>query len=193
MHEPIGHGVIVLAAGASTRLGRSKQDLPHHGEPLVRRAVRLALSTSPRDALIVVGANANTVHAHVADLPIRRVDCVDWQAGMGASLRAGIAALSDDCAGALVMVCDQPGLAAEHLHALCAAWHDDPQRGAASFYADRLGVPALLPRNWFNELDASSDRGARDILARRRKQITHIANELLALDIDRPEDLVHLT
>jgi CTP:molybdopterin cytidylyltransferase MocA len=183
------HGVVVLAAGASRRLGHSKQLLRIDGETLVHRAVRLALTTAPADAVLVVGADAETVFAAARDLPIRRVDCIDWERGMGASLRIGLAALPADCAAALVVLCDQPALGAEHLAALVTAWRANADRGAASSYAGRVGVPALLPRAWFAELQHDArDHGARILLERRHAQVTLVANEELIHDIDTPED-----
>ena len=190
MPEQAAHGVIVLAAGASQRLGRSKQLVQHHGEALVRRATRLAQQTRPRATIVVLGADADAVFAAVADFDVQRVDCTDWRSGMGASLRAGIAVLPTSCAGALVVLCDQPALDAAHLDRLVSAWRTEPGFAAASFYASRLGVPALLPRSWFTDLhDNNVDRGARALLAERSDQVIPIANEALAIDIDRAEDL----
>jgi CTP:molybdopterin cytidylyltransferase MocA len=186
-------GLVVLAAGASRRLGRSKQLLTAHGEALVRRATRLGLATQPQSAIVVLGADADAVYASVRDLAVRRVDCADWQLGMGASLRAGLAALPLGCAGALVVLCDQPALDAAHLDRLVTAWRANPRAAAASSYAGRIGVPALLPRAWFAELgDAVSDGGARDLLFRRRVDVVAIDNEALALDVDRSADLTQV-
>lgn len=190
--RPPVHGVVVLAAGASTRLGRPKQWLLHRGETLVHRAARLALDTGPHDAVAVFGFDAGAIALAVAGLPIRRVDCAEWQRGLGASLRAGVNALSPVCAGVLVVLCDQPGLETAHLLALRDAWRRAPARGACSHYAERPGVPALLPRGWFDALDAHSDRGMRDLLRRRAGDLDAIANPALALDVDGPDDLSRL-
>jgi molybdenum cofactor cytidylyltransferase len=186
------HGVVVLAAGASTRLGQAKQLLVHRGDALVYRVSRFALVTRPRDAVIVLGSDADSIFPQVENLPLRRVDCVDWRLGLGASLRAGIDALAPRCAGVLVVLCDQPFLDETHLLALCRAWRRNAERGVASRYAGRLGAPALLPRGWFDALDANGDRGMRDLLARRADCVDAIDNESLAVDIDLPGDLRHL-
>jgi CTP:molybdopterin cytidylyltransferase MocA len=184
------HGVVLLAAGGSKRLGEAKQLLELGGETLVHRAARLALATAPHDAVLVLGAHADAVLAGVATLSLRPVQCADWARGMGVSLRTGLAALSADCAGALVLLCDQPDLDAVHLRALVAAWRRDPSRAAASAYAGVLGVPALLPRGWFGELAAlDGDRGARDLLLQRAAEVQAVACAPLSRDIDVPADL----
>lgn len=181
------HGLLVLAAGASRRLGEAKQLLRFDGESLVRRATRLGLATKPAQALLVVGAAADAVATEVADLPIATLPCPDWRDGLGASLAAGLHALDDGIDGALVVLCDQPGLDAAHLQALLAAWHANPTGAAASAYAGVLGVPALLPCAWFAELAAGDhDRGARDLLRQRAARVAPVPAPALAHDLDTP-------
>lgn len=190
MGEGCAHGLVLLAAGDSSRLGEPKQLLRHRGEALIHRAARLGLATAPADAVVVLGARFDEVRASVQDLPIRAVDSEDWPLGLSHSLRAGIAALAPDCAGALILLCDQVALEAEHLHALVRAWRADPTRAAASRYDDRLGVPALLPRAWFDDLRRlDGDRGAGALLAQRSERVVAIDNPALIVDIDRTIDL----
>ena len=183
------HGVVVLAAGASLRLGSPKQLLIHRGETLVRRTLLSALATHPAAAVIVVGAQADRIFAAVADLAVQRVEAADWRAGMGVSLRTGLAALPDGVDAALVVLCDQPALDAEHLRRLVAAWDGRHPRAVATAYGDAIGAPALLPRSWFGALaESAGNVGARDLFARRRAEVVTIRNEALAQDIDVAAD-----
>lgn len=185
--NPPRHALLVLAAGGSRRLGEPKQLLRLDGESLVRRAVRSGLATDPTQALLVLGAAADAVRAEVADLPVTPLVCDHWQAGLGASLATGVAALGEDIASALVVLCDQPALDGTHLQALVAAWRKDPAQAAASAYAGVLGVPALLPRAWFEELATGrDDRGARELLRRHAPQVSAVAAPGLAQDLDTP-------
>lgn len=191
--DPPAHGVVLLAAGVSRRLGRSKQLLVVSGETLVRRGARLALLTEPADAVAVVGQDEGDVRNALAGLAIRVVPCADFRLGLGHSLRAGLAALPPACAGALVMVSDQPSLTEGHLVRLRDVWRGKPDDAAASGYAGTIGVPALVPRRWFAELSADlGDRGARDLLRARRAEVLVVIEESLASDIDRPEDVLEL-
>jgi CTP:molybdopterin cytidylyltransferase MocA len=182
------HGAVVLAAGASRRLGRAKQLVEVDGEPLLRRVVRAALATMPRECIVVLDDDA-PFDAVLDALAVRIVRVADAATGMAASLRAGVAALDAACEGALVVVVDQPALAERHLQALCTAWRAAPAFAIASGYAGVVGVPALLPRRWFDDVAAlSGDVGARELL-RTRPDVVAIAAPDLAHDIDTPRDL----
>jgi len=188
------HALVLLAAGGSRRLGQPKQLLRLDGETLVHRAARLGLATAPAEAIVVCGANADAVWAGVADLPLRKIACSAWEAGLGESLAVGLGALSPDIDGALVLLCDQPALDASHLLALRDAWRGDPTRAAASEYAGVLGVPALLPRRWFAPLaEGGHDHGARDLLRANADQVHAVPAPSLADDVDTPEQASGLT
>jgi molybdenum cofactor cytidylyltransferase len=183
------HGAIVLAAGASRRLGRPKQLVVIDGETLLYRTVRQALATRPADLVVVVGHAATGSVAAVADLAVRCVETRMPEAGMGVSLRCGFEALDAACDGVLILVCDQPALDPAHLMTMLARWHERPRNAVASGYAGTFGVPALLPRAWLAAAALDGDRGARDLLRARRTDVRIVANEALARDIDRPSDL----
>lgn len=182
------HGAIVLAAGASKRLGRPKQLVEVDGEPLLRHVVRSVLATAPCECIVVLD-DAARFDASLGGLGLRIVRIPDAATGMAASLRAGVAALDARCAGALVAVTDQPALDADHLDALCTAWRAAPGLAIASAYAGVIGVPALLPRGWFGAVATlSGDIGARALL-RSRSDVVAIEAPELARDIDTPRDL----
>ncbi|HEY0232493.1 MAG TPA: nucleotidyltransferase family protein [Dokdonella sp.] len=185
------HGAILLAAGASRRLGFPKQLIEVDGEPLLRRVARALLATEPLDCLVVLGHEAERMRAALDGLALRSIVADDHARGMSASLAAGIAAIDARCAAALVALTDQPALDALHLRALCDAWGAAPGHAVASAYADTRGVPAVLPRAWFAEIaQLRGDVGARDLLRASDRAIKVIAAAALERDLDRPEDLM---
>ena len=187
------HAVVLLAAGESRRLGAPKQLVVIDGEPLVRRAALAAIETRPAQALIVVGARAEAVWRVVADLPLTRVQCADWSEGLSASIHAALHTIESHVGAALFVLCDQPALRASHLQSLVERWRSDPGRAAASSYAGTVGVPAVLPRTWFEELGGlAGDRGARDLLRTRAHDVNVIESPGLANDMDGPADLARL-
>jgi molybdenum cofactor cytidylyltransferase len=181
------HGVIVLAAGDSRRLGQPKQQLRLHGQTLEQRAVALAAATGPAELLLVRrAADSAPLPTSIAP-PLRRI--VAPAGGMGRSLAAAVAASQLVNAGWLVLVVDQPGLDGGHLEALLRLWHADPTRPVASAYADTFGVPAVLPWCWREHLlRLDADQGARALL-RAEPELRCIRAPVLAEDLDRPADL----
>jgi molybdenum cofactor cytidylyltransferase len=187
--DSIPHAVIILAAGESKRLGVDKQLVRINGEFLINRTIRIALATQPMQTLVVLGHHADSIHSSIIHPHIERIDCTDWQYGMSASLRAGIHHVHPLCAGALILLCDQPALSGAHLIAMVSAWRQQPDHAVASAYANTIGVPAVLPRTSFESLLAiQGDQGAKAWLRQSDKVIALAAPELVQ-DVDIPSDL----
>ncbi|HEY0779571.1 MAG TPA: nucleotidyltransferase family protein [Gemmatirosa sp.] len=194
---------VVLAAGASTRLGRPKQLVLHEGEPLVRRAVRAAVDAGARPVVVVLGARAAEI-APALD-GVAGIDVITharWADGLGASLAAGLRALdagsgsagSGDAPtdGVLLTVCDQPLVDARALGALIDAFAG-PATAVAAEYAGTLGVPAVIGRD---HLDAfrtrTGDAGAGRWLRAHAALVTPVPMPAAAFDVDTEADVVRL-
>jgi molybdenum cofactor cytidylyltransferase len=189
---------VILAAGASARLGQPKQLLRVHGESLLHRSARLASEAGCSPVYVVLGFEAGQMTPELADLPVETVLNPAWQEGMGTSLRAGMESLQrsqPQPQAVLLVVCDQPRLTAEHLQALLNPHKAHAPNGkvaiTASFYAQRNGVPAIFSASLFSELLAiSGDRGARDLMRSHAAEVEGIPWPAGELDLDRPEDLI---
>lgn len=183
---------VVLAAGGSTRLGHPKQLVPVGGEPLVRRAARLALEAGCVPVRVVLGPSAQEVGAALDGLPADRVQHPHWSQGMASSIRVGVRDLPPGTEGILLLACDQPALTVAHLEALLDRFARDPRAPVASAYAGVRGVPAVFPRGWVERLGAlQGDRGARGLLG--GPEVGEVPFPGGERDVDRPEDLDRLT
>jgi molybdenum cofactor cytidylyltransferase len=150
---------------------------------------RALLATQPAGLYVVVGAHAEEVFRAVADLTAERIDCRNWEEGLSASLRAGVAALPGDIDGVLVALCDQPAMDAAHLRQLIEEFCLHPRDAVASAYSGLLGVPAVLPRAWFEELSKlRGDLGARQLLRSASQMVQAVEAPALAIDVDEPSD-----
>ena len=176
---------VVLAAGASRRLGKPKQSLMVDGEMLVERAVRVATESGLLPVLVVMRADAVFRDALVS-AGVRCVVNEDAEEGMAASIRCGVAAAKDEEAeGVVILPCDQPWLDADHLRELI----EKPDSVASSAYGNVRGVPAYFPAAEFAMLmQLRGDVGARELLRSSRV----VVNEKLAFDVDTPEDAARL-
>lgn len=170
---------VILAAGASTRLGEPKQLVRLGGETLLERAVRVAREAGCEPVVVVLGAEAERVLAACDLRDARVVRNEQWREGMASSVHAGVAA-ADGADGVVLMTCDQPAVTAEHLRALMVS-------GAvtASAYSGRRGVPAYFPASSFPELmRLTGDAGARELL--REASVIDLAGG--ELDVDTEAD-----
>lgn len=182
---------VILAAGASRRLGEPKQLVQLEGETLVHRTARIALEVCD-PVLVVVGSERERIQAALADLPVCCLHNLQWEEGMASSLRTAVSALPLDSRAALLLVCDQPAVDRVLLEAMLEVHHVHPSRRIACAYAGTLGIPALLPRVDFDILlELRGDRGARGLL--QAEGVLAVPFPDGALDIDRPEDLARLS
>src|SRR5437588_10860570 len=105
-------GIVILAAGASTRMGTPKQLLRYAGQTLLRRAAETALASQGRPVVVVLGAGSERCRPELEGLPVRIVENPGWEQGMSASLRIGIEALlvgAEEALEAVIfMLCAQP-------------------------------------------------------------------------------------
>jgi len=186
-------GLIILAAGGSTRMGRVKQLLPIAGTTLLRRAVETALATTFRPIVVVLGCEAEACRAEIASLPVEVAINSDWAEGLGTSLRVGVETLeriAPEISGAMVLLPDQPTVTAAWLEELRARWHPPEAPLVATNHEGHGGVPALLGREFFPELLAlSGDGGARVVLANNRARAILLRPPQPVTDLDTPEDL----
>lgn len=185
---------IVLAAGASTRMGSPKQLLPRGGRSLLRRAAETALRSVCEPVYVVLGARAELVRREVQDLPVRVIENPRWAEGMGTSVRAGVeAAVMEAPEGLVLLLCDQPLITAEMVDALVAAYRQSRPPIVAAAYNGTLGVPALFSAAVFPELLALPPaEGARRLIAARRAEVVGVPLPAGAVDVDTPEDYQRL-
>lgn len=187
-------GGVLLAAGGSSRMGRSKQLLRVRGETLLRRAAYALTGSVCDPAVVVLGAEIDRCREEIADLPVSICVNKDWQTGMSSSIQAGVAlslAIEPDLNGVVIMLCDQPRVSAEHIDQLIAAFDPAETDIVAAAYSGTTGVPALFSRSLFDELlKLKGDKGARDLIrGNTAARIVTIALEEAASDIDTIEDI----
>lgn len=191
MSKPGRVAAIVLAAGASSRLGQPKQLLPVDGQPLLSRTLDVVRGTSLDPRILVLGGYSGDILSAVNTSGYQIVVNSDYNRGQATSLRAGITSLPEDVDGAVVLLGDQPLVEAWLLDDLVSAF--DPARHAAArpHYANGPGNPVLLGRALFDELLAlEGDVGARDVLAQHQDRIVEVdhLSRNAPRDVDTLED-----
>ena len=171
--------IIVLAAGASKRLGRPKQLLQFEGETLVARAARIAAAVAPTIVVIPVD---DAIREGLPSQTVRILENPARDEGVASSIRLGVAAAEGDV---VLMTCDQPLITGDHLRALL----DAQSPIAATGYKGIAGVPAFFAAKFRDELLAlRGDVGARGLIERHRDELVTVPFEAAALDVDTAAD-----
>ncbi|MHB8449925.1 MAG: nucleotidyltransferase family protein [Mycobacteriales bacterium] len=183
---------LLLAAGSGSRFGGPKALARFDGERLVERGQRLLCDGGCDPVLVVVGAQADDVLAHVS----RPVVAADWRIGMGASLRAGLAAAVDtDATAVVVALVDQPRVGVQSVVRLIVA-HDAGALAAVATYAGKPRNPVLLARAAWAEVArlAVGDVGARPWLRAHPELVVAVPCDGTGSpeDVDTPHDLAAL-
>ena len=182
---------IVLAAGASSRMGANKLLLPLDGRPLAAHAVETACASSADAVLVALGNAADQVAAALTPGRYQRVDNPRFADGLSTSLQAGLDALSDEMDGALILLADMPRISLATLEAILAAARETPGQIVAANQRGRPAPPVYWPRACFPELqEIRGDEGGRSVLLRSLDtvRLIDLARPDEALDVDAPED-----
>jgi CTP:molybdopterin cytidylyltransferase MocA len=186
---------IILAAGASRRLGQPKQLIRIAGETLLDRTLRMVCDSGAGPALVVLGAHQDTIQSIVDLAKARSIINPNWEQGIATSIHVGIHAAQElDATAALLLVCDQPRLTAEHLRELMVA-HEKATGPTivASAYAGILGIPAIFPASQFPHLLAlQGDAGARHLLRNPNCALISVPFTGGEIDLDTLSDLAKL-
>ncbi len=194
--EPFRIGAVVLAAGASRRMGpgRNKMLLELEGEPLARRAARRALAAGLAPVVVVLGDEADRVREALGGLAC---DCVvnpDFAGPTSGSLHAGLRRLGAVDA-AVVLLGDMVRVSEEMLARLAAVGRDDDAPLVVSRYGDVTAPPLLFRDTLFPELLAWTGEGCGKTVVQRHRERAAFLDwpaERLA-DVDTPDDFQRLT
>jgi molybdenum cofactor cytidylyltransferase len=191
-----GIGAVILAAGASTRMGVSKQLLEFGGETLLRRASCAALKAGCRPVVVVTGADAAATRKALRGLDVREAENQQWESGISSSVRVGIEGLvtaNPQIAAVVLMLCDQPFVTREIITQLVAAHRETGRSIVASRYGRSYGVPALFDKIHFAELATlEGDAGAKRVIQKHLPNIHLVPFPKGEIDIDTPDDLARL-
>jgi len=182
---------VLLAAGTSSRMGQNKLFLTLEGSTVLARAVRTAAAAGLDPILVVLGHESEQALRELAGLACTPVFNPDYARGIEASLRAGIAAVPEDAAAAVVLLADMPLVTAGMIQELVERGRHVPRPLVVSRYDDVVAPPILYGRWLFPELRALDGDGCgKRVVRRHREQAIEVAWPASALfDLDVPADL----
>lgn len=202
--------IVIIAAGASSRMGEPKQLLPWGNTTVLGHALNQAVGSKADSVYVALGANFEKIASTLTPTRARILNNVDWQKGMGNTIAYSIKALSDSIDNttsantstfikplpaasannaAIIMLADQPQVTTAFLNQLIDTYHGQKKRIVATNYVDAgVGVPAIFDQFYFAELmSLSGDTGAKRLIAQNHSDVVAVSPPSQLIDIDTRE------
>ncbi|TPJ58792.1 molybdopterin-binding/glycosyltransferase family 2 protein [Mesorhizobium sp. B2-7-1] len=185
--------IVLLAAGRSSRMGGPNKLLAlFDGEPLVRRTAGRALGSKAASTIVVTGHQRERVRSALGGLEVELADNPDFADGLASSLKAGIAKVAPDAAGAMIVLGDMPGVSSKDLDSLIDAFRRaGGQAVVRASHQGKRGNPVLLPRPLFAAVaQLEGDTGARHLVEAEGLDVIDVEiGQGASIDVDTREAL----
>jgi len=185
-------GIIILAAGNSSRLGEPKQLLHFQGKSLIQHVAAAAVEAIGSPVVIVSGSNEKLINQELSNLCVHFIHNEDWQQGMGSSIRVGIEELiriNPLIKAVIIAVSDQPFVTSQLFLDLIQQAETNESRIIGSSYENTTGTPVLFPEKYFDSLLAlNGAEGAKKLLKKFVDDVKSVPFPLGGIDIDTKED-----
>ncbi|WP_111669772.1 nucleotidyltransferase family protein [Algoriphagus litoralis] len=188
-------GIIILAAGESTRLGYPKQIAKYKDKTLLQLAIDAANGCDVHKRVLVLGANRDEIKKTFPGASIPNIPNPNYQKGMSSSLKIGLEYMLkfDAPDQIIIMLCDQPFVDAKILNKLIATQEKEGKDIVACAYSKTIGVPILFGKAYFQELmELKGDEGAKKIAQAHEEGLVTISFPKGKIDIDTEDDLQQL-
>ena len=183
---------VVLAAGDSTRFGRSKQFALFQGDTFIKRIVAAAIEAGCAPVVVVTGEDSAQITSELTQFAVTIAMNPDWQSGLGSSIVVGIRHAMNqdpDLDAVVLLTCDQPFVTAAVLTQLIQLRLTSGKPIIASAYAETIGIPALFDRSCFPDLlRLKGDSGAKGIILERQHDVASFDFPAAEIDVDTAAD-----
>jgi molybdenum cofactor cytidylyltransferase len=183
---------LVLAAGASLRLGEAKQLLPYRGRTLLDATLDTARRCGFDQLLLTLGGAGAAVRERVDLAGVHVVENAAFSTGCGSSISIAVAAVDPRAEGLVLLLGDQPGVRAADVARLARDAAATPL--GVCRYADGLGHPFWFRRDVFADLrDLHGDKAVWKLLHAGSYPVTKVpADGPVPIDVDTRDDYERL-
>ena len=185
-------GIIILAAGSSSRLGKPKQLLQYNNKTLLEHIIEQAYKARLHPILVITGANAEQVSVTLIDKAIAILYNQLWQEGMASGIVAGVTkllSLNDNFQNVIISVCDQPFVSSELFYQMISKKEKTQKGIVACSYADTIGTPVLFDKKYLKQLQSlKGSEGAKGLIKTHKDDLATVLFPEGNIDIDTEED-----
>lgn len=185
--------IIILAAGASTRMGAPKQLLLIDGKTLIKRINEIALDTSCYPIVTVLGANRALIRHELDKMPLTIIDNPQWEKGMSSSIKMGLAGAymtQKEIDAVIFLTVDMPFVNVKLINEMIQKAIENPDSDIiACKYDNQIGIPVLFKRNLLADLlELEGDEGAKKIVLKNKDKTLFVEFPEGKYDLDTIEE-----
>ncbi|MDW5288075.1 nucleotidyltransferase family protein [Formosa sp. PL04] len=189
MSQPKNIAILIMAAGASSRMGEPKQLLKWGENTLIEHTIKTVLQLKQEKVILVLGANYHDIFSVVNHYPVTVLNNKDWKSGLGSSIARGVQHIlktSKKTDAVFIVLADQPFIDVSYLSEMITIFQSNQNTIIATAYKNNtFGVPVIFGKSYFSELSLlDTDKGAKQILIRDKDEIKQIDYQLNKADLD---------
>jgi len=187
-------GIIILAAGNSTRMGEPKQLMMYKNKTFLQHIIDEAKNANLDPVICVTGYQSDLVTTSISTMEVSVVYNKHWSEGMGSGIATGIRyLLLSDADSVILAVSDQPYVSSDLFRTIIHSKENSGKGIIACSYADTLGTPVLFVKDYFSQLQSLiGGEGAKKIVKANLSDVFQIEFEKGTVDIDTKEDYENL-
>jgi molybdenum cofactor cytidylyltransferase len=197
MESPSHIAIVILAAGASKRMGSPKQLLKWGDGTLIGNTIETASKLASNEPIVVLGAHYELIKNVIQTSPVTILNNENWENGLGSSIAFAVEYLQNSKSnvdGVLITLCDQPLITADFLNLFISKFQSGKNQILATSYGNgKQGVPVLFDKVYFNDLKKlNGDEGAKEILKKYSSHVEALTPPMDNKDLDTSEEYTAL-
>jgi molybdenum cofactor cytidylyltransferase len=176
---------ILLAAGQSKRMGKSKLLMPFGQSTMIEQTVDNLLGSAANEVVVVLGDRAGAVKRLIAERPVKLAINPDYEQGMSTSIVAGLKLVDRRTRAVMIALGDQPLIDSQTINRLIAGFLSHDKGIAIPTYRGERGHPVIFDvKYWRQMLTLDGDVGARQIVQKNPDDIIEVAVDCEGIQID---------
>jgi molybdenum cofactor cytidylyltransferase len=186
---------LILAAGESKRMGRSKQLLPFENKTILETVIDHITQSAVDQILTVLGAQHKEIEKVIKDLPVKSVYNPNFKEGMLSSAQKGFVSIPEKAEAVLVFLGDQPRIPSSVIDQVITAYHSSEKGIVVPVYDKNRGHPVLISTKYREEVThLDPEIGLRELIHNHPEDILEVQVDTSAIieDIDTPDDYKNL-
>lgn len=192
INKIVNSGIIILAAGESSRLGSPKQLLHFNKKYLLQHTIDISADSLAENIVLVLGAFSKDIKKLINFSNVQPIDNSNWQDGLSSSIICGLnemLKINPSVETVILVLCDQPYLSAYTINEIFTKHIETNAEIVNCNYGNAIGPPVLFYKSLFPQLKLlNGNEGAKSIIKQNFEKVSDVIFPEGKIDIDTISD-----